>query len=277
MPSAITSFTRPSGRPSLKLLASVRRCGKTMLIAGSSGQLALNGRAVSVHARCAANSRPCASIDTAPAPKLSFTNTYSLPFTSSLRIVSVCSCANSTPPSGVPTMPSAVSKSAQMISHFASAATTPGIAVTVVARSPGSSCGPCARATVDVRRHATRATVVLIARTLLHSGTHRPAIVAQTGDGALDQFHGIYDADARCSGDRRRHSESAGFSPREESSVEVVSEGQLRPHRRPHAADPPHDRLHRRQQPSTRAVGPAEVRLDLLGRRLLTASREPAD
>ena len=162
MPSAITSLTRPSGRPSLNTLASVRRCGYSMLIAGSSGQLAANGRAVSVHARCAANSRPCASIETAPAPKLSFTNTYSLPLGSSLRIVSVCSCANSTPPSGVPTMPSAVSKSAQISSHFASAATTPGIAVTEVARSPGSNRDSWACATAQAKMQATATVVVLI-------------------------------------------------------------------------------------------------------------------
>ena len=48
-----------------------------------------------------------------------------------------------TPPSGVPLMPSAVSKSAQTISHFAPAATMPGIAVMLVSRSPGSSaCAP---------------------------------------------------------------------------------------------------------------------------------------
>src|SRR5437667_440958 len=42
-----------------------------------------------------------------------------------------CSCANITPPSVVPTIPSALLVPAQASVHFAPAATTPGISVTV--------------------------------------------------------------------------------------------------------------------------------------------------
>src|SRR6185312_6672494 len=120
----------------------------------SSGQLAACQRPGSVHVRSTAYTRPSLSIDTAPGPWASATNTYSLLFTSSLRIESVCSWAKRMPPSGVPTMPSAVLKSAQTSSQLAPAAMTPGISVTVAARSPGSSC--CAEA--DVERAPARAT-----------------------------------------------------------------------------------------------------------------------
>ena len=84
--------------------------------------------------------RPSLSIASAPAPCTFSRKTRSCPSGSSLRIESVCSCANSTLPSGAPTMPSAVAKSAQTSSHSAPASTTPGIAEIDTGPSPGSEC-----------------------------------------------------------------------------------------------------------------------------------------
>jgi hypothetical protein len=111
------------------MLASVRRCGYTIAMAGSSGQLAANGRAVSVHGALRGEQPALCVHGDRTGPKLSFTNTYSLPFTSSRRIVSVCSCANAARHRRRPTIPSRF-EVAQISSHFASARDDAGIAVT---------------------------------------------------------------------------------------------------------------------------------------------------
>ena len=70
-----------------------------------------------MHVLCAAIRRPRASSDTEPAPWVFCTNTETLSFVSSLLMRFGCSCANSRPPSSVPTMPSALSVPCQASVH----------------------------------------------------------------------------------------------------------------------------------------------------------------
>src|SRR5688500_3293941 len=104
----------------------------------------------SVHVRWTASTRPLASIAIAPVPCVSSRATETLSFASSLLIRFGCSCANSRPPSSVPTMPSALSVPCHASVHLAPAATTPGMAVTVTSRSapagPPCCCAPAGAA-----------------------------------------------------------------------------------------------------------------------------------
>ena len=137
--------------------------GETMLMRVGSVQAGTAGRPGSVQVRSAAKSRPLVSIDTDPAPCVFSTKTDSLSFLSSLLTRLGCSCVNSSPPSGAPTMPSALSVPAHASVHVAPAAITPGIAVIVTSRS-GGCCWAAATARRRTHRAMAQATVLFMRR-----------------------------------------------------------------------------------------------------------------
>src|SRR5689334_2231693 len=68
-----------------------------------------------------------------------------------------CSCANSNPPSDVPTMPSALSVPCHAIVHVDPAATTPAISLTVTSLTPWGDPPPrCANTSRVSARNATK-------------------------------------------------------------------------------------------------------------------------
>src|SRR5262245_61152351 len=116
----------------------------------------VDGRPGSVHVRSTARMRPPPSIASEPAPWVFSTTMETLPSAAILRTRLGCSCANSRPPSVVPTRPSALSVPCHTSSHVAPAATTPGIAVTVTVRGSRSGGGPWPAAAIDPARQQVK-------------------------------------------------------------------------------------------------------------------------
>src|SRR6185503_10878854 len=119
----------------------------------------------SEHVLSAPMRRPLLSYASAPVPWVSLTKIENLSFGSSMPTVLGCSCANSSPPSFVPMMPSALSGPCQTSFHLAPAAITPGIPVTVTSFA-AVGCGKgfrcCAPASAPNERAIANATVNFI-------------------------------------------------------------------------------------------------------------------